>query len=63
MHIGNIDFNFFNDESKFMIHIINIKTKFCYFAIKKTKKTSKPISWIYLNEKEIYSRTSGWILK
>ena len=54
---------FFNDESKFMIHIINIKTKFCYFAIKKTKKTSKPISWIYLNEKEIYSRTSGWILK
>jgi hypothetical protein len=43
-----------------MLHIVNSKTNFCYFAIKISKKS---ISWIYLNEKEIYSRISGWNLK
>lgn len=60
MHIGKIDFNFFNDKAKSMLHIINTETSFCYFAIKISKKS---ISWIYLNEKEIYSRISGWNLK
>ena len=52
MRIGKIDFNFFNDKNKVMLHIINSKTNFCYFAIKISKKS---ISWVYLNEKEIYS--------
>ena len=60
MHIGKIDFNFFNDKNKAMLHIINTETSFCYFAIKISKKS---ISWIYLNEKEIYSRSGGWYLK
>lgn len=63
MHIGKIDFNFFNDKNKAMLHIINTETSFCYFAIKISKISKKSISWIYLNEKEIYSRISGWILK
>ena len=60
MRIGKIDFNFFNDKAKSMLHIINTETRFCYFAIKTSKKS---ISWIYLNEKEIYSRFGGWNLK
>lgn len=60
MHIGKINFNFFKDKTKTMLHIINTKTNFCYFAIKISKKS---ISWIYLNEKEIYSRSEGWNLK
>lgn len=60
MRVCKIDFDFFNDKNKVMLHIINSKTNFCYFAIKISKKS---ISWIYLNEKEIYSRISGWNLK
>ncbi len=60
MHIGKINFNFFKDKTKTMLHIINTETSFCYFAIKISKKS---ISWIYLNEKEIYSRSEGWNLK
>ena len=63
MHICKIDFNFFNDKNKVMLHIINTKTNFCYFAIRKSKTSKKSISWIYLNEKEIYSRSEGWNLK
>ena len=60
MHIGKINFNFFKDKTKTMLHIINTETSFCYFAIKISKKS---VSWIYLNEKEIYSRSEGWNLK
>ena len=63
MRIGNIKFNFYNDESKTSLHILNRKTNFCYFAIKITKNLKKSISWIYVNEKEIYSKSSGWMLK
>ena len=63
MHIGKINFNFFNDKNKIMLHIVNSKTNFCYFAIRKSKTSKKSISWIYLNEKEIYSRIGGWYLK
>ena len=60
MHIGKINFDVFKDKTKTMLHIINTETSFCYFAIKISKKS---ISWIYLNEKEIYSRSGGWYLK
>ena len=63
MRIGKIDFIFFNDKNKTMFHIINVNTNFCYFAIRKSKISEKAISWIYLNEKEIYSRSEGWNLK
>ena len=63
MHIGKINFDFFNDKNKIMLHIVNSKTNFCYFAIRKSKTSKKSISWIYLNEKEIYSRCGGWYLK
>ena len=63
MRIGKIDFNFFNDKNKVMLHIINTKTNFCYFAIRTSKISEKAVSWVYLNEKEIYSRVSGWNLK
>lgn len=63
MHIGKINFIFFNDKNKIVLHIVNSKTNFCYFAIRKSKTSKKSISWIYLNEKEIYSRISGWDLK
>ena len=63
MRIGKIDFNFFNDKNKVMLHIVNSKTNFCYFVIRKSKISEKAVSWIYLNEKEIYSRISGWNLK
>lgn len=63
MRIGKMDFNFFNDKNKVMLHIVNNKTNFCYFAIRKSKISEKAVSWVYLNEKEIYSRVSGWNLK